>query len=125
MTCEVPGTRLKLRGYSFFLFSFFPFLGVEFNTKKVIQTKARQTICGKTRILDGWGDDFEIEIPMVFVNFRDMWRDKAHVNPSLTMKTMGWGQSFLLILSSSVALNLASALCFFRLEVRGPEVGVH
>lgn len=54
-----------------------------------------------------------------------MWRDKAHVNPSLTMKTMGWGQSYLLILSGSVALNLPSALCFFRLEVSDSEVGVH
>lgn len=47
----------------------FSFLGVEFIQKKVIQTKAIQIICGKTRILDCWGGDFEIELLMALVGF--------------------------------------------------------
>lgn len=47
----------------------FSSLGVGFNKKKVILTKTRQIICGKTRILDCWGDDFEIELLMVVVDY--------------------------------------------------------
>ena len=35
----------------------------------MLQTKARDIICGKTRILDCWGDDFELELLMEFVDY--------------------------------------------------------